>query len=99
MGKRQMKITVNKEFTTLSQLPKVKDDIKEFKARYTDGDLKSMFCDVVNDWTAYGAEIISVSGEAFPGGYVYNDETQFHIEIICRKYGEFVVLRFYCDLE
>lgn len=34
-----MKITVCKEYTTLEYVDQVKADIKEFKARYTDGDL------------------------------------------------------------
>ena len=34
-----MKITVDKELTTLAGAEKVKADIKEFKARYTAGDL------------------------------------------------------------
>ena len=96
-----MKITVKKEFTTIAQLPKVKEDIREFKERYTDGDLKSAFCDAVEEesFLLWSSDIVSVNITAFPGGTVYNDETQFHVTMLCRRYREFIEAKFYCDID
>lgn len=94
-----MKITVNKDFTKISQAEQVKTDIKEFKGRYTDGDLKNAFCDATGIDCLYGAVVLSVTGEAFPGGTDYNDATHFSLEIVARKFNQFIVARFYCDME
>ena len=40
-----MKISVDKSMTTINALPQVKEDLREFKARYTDGDLLRAFMD------------------------------------------------------
>lgn len=98
-----MKISVNKEYTTLSQLPKVKDDMKEFKARYTDGDLKNVFCDVVENehehaFRFYCSDIVSVNVEAFPAGDLLDNETSFSVTMLCRRHGEFLEAHFYCNL-
>ena len=44
-----MKITIEKRLTTLDKLERTKQQAKEFKAMYTDGDLLRMFRDA-----AYG---------------------------------------------
>ena len=46
-----MKISVDKEFTTLELRDRVKEDLKEFKARYTDGDLLRAFIDATGKMT------------------------------------------------
>lgn len=94
-----MKITVCKEYTTLSQLPQVKADISEFKARYTDGDLKTFFCDATGNNSMCCADIVSVNVEAFPGGTDYNNETHFSVTVLCRSWHRFIEAHFYCDME
>ena len=93
-----MKTSVNKDFTTLAQLPKVKADLREFKERYNDGDLKRAFCDAVSSNGMYCADIVSVDVEGFPAGSVFNDETHFSVTMLCRDYGNFYDAHFYCDM-
>lgn len=95
-----MKFTISKEYTTLAQLPKVKDDIKEFKARYTERDLASYFLSVVDvDNAPFCEEIISCNVNAFPAGYSYNDETAFSVYIIMHGFRSFHEIHFYCDID
>jgi len=102
-GKNAMKITIDRDYTTISQAEKVKEDIKEFKARYTDGDLKRAFCDALGIWPTNSFDILMVTGKAFPGGFYYNDETHFSIEIIAVNDIScilgFCKMHFYCDME
>lgn len=95
-----MKFTVEKEFTTLAQLPRVKEDCKEFKARYTDNDLLSIFMDEVTDIDLpYGLSVLSANIEAFPGGTDFDNETAFHVEVIARGFESFYVISYYCNLD
>ena len=94
-----MKFTIDKEYTTLAQLPKVKQDCKEFKTLYTDNDLLRAFEDAVIDIDIpCGLDILSANLEAFPGGTDYNNETAFRVEIVGRCYHSFFVITFYCDM-
>ena len=91
-----MKITIKKEYTTLAQLPKVKEDIKEFKEAFTDRDLLCSFIDAT-ETDIWCADVISVNIEAFPGGSLYNDETHFSVNILCKQWKEYIEIHFYCD--
>lgn len=92
-----MKITIDKELTLLSQVEQVKKDMQDFKHGWEDNDLLCAFFDATEIHRPWNVEIVSVTGEAFPGGSYYNDETQFHFEIIAKGWKEFYVIRFYCD--
>lgn len=92
-----MKITVDKELTTLAGAEKVKADIKEFKARYTAGDLWREFFDQTGIDCPWNCEILQVTGDAFPGGTFYDNETQFSLKIIAKGFYEFYEINFYCD--
>lgn len=92
-----MKITVNKELTTLAGAEKVKADIKEFKARYTAGDLWREFFDQTGIDCPWNCEILQVTGDAFPGGTFYDNETHFSLKIIAKGFYEFYEINFYCD--
>ena len=95
-----MKFTIVKGYTTLAQLPKVKEDCKEFKARYTDKDLLSIFCDEITDIDLpYGLSVLSANIEAFPGGSDFDNETAFHVELMAKGYKSFYVIRYYCNLD
>lgn len=92
-----MKITVDKELTTLAGAEKVKADIKEFKARYTAGDLWREFFEQTGiDLPSWNYEILQITGQAFPRGII-DDETQFSLKIIAKGFYEFYEIKFYCD--
>ena len=63
-----MKIRINKEYTTIAQAPKVKADLAEFKARYTDGDLLNAFRDAADFWGCLAGDITSCTVEGMPAG-------------------------------
>lgn len=94
-----MKITVEKEYTTLAALPKVKADMKEFKARYTDNDLLSAFWDAVEIDHPWGHNVISANVESFPGGTDFDNKTEFHVSLITHGWREFCEIDFYCNLD
>lgn len=107
MKNTKMNITVDKEFTTIAQADKVKADIKEFKAVYTPEAVVKAFAsalDAENEVSPAAivalqcGEVLTMTGEAFPGGYVYGDETQFAIESTVLCGHEVVSVRFYTDL-
>ena len=93
-----MKITIDKELTTLAQAEQVKNDIREFKGTFTDNDLFCHFFNATGIDRPWNCEIISVSASAFPGGSFYDDETQFSVTIIAKGYKEFYEIHFYCDM-
>lgn len=94
-----MKTKIDRDLTTLAQLGAVKDDLKEFKARYTDNDLLTAFVDVTNIVNPYGGDILSCEVEAFPAGSDFDNRTAFGVELVVRHANEFCVVRFYCDLD
>lgn len=94
-----MKTSVCKDYTTLAELPRVKADLKEFKARYTDGDLKSFFMDETQDYSAWCHDVVSASVQGFPAGTDYNDETSFCVDLVTMGTSEFCKIRFYCNME
>ena len=60
-----MKITIEKRLTTVDKLERTKQQMKEFKAIYTDGDLLRMFRDAVDGWEyGYSDEIVYCKLEA-----------------------------------
>lgn len=93
-----MKISVDKEFTTLELRDRVKEDLKEFKARYTDGDLIRAFIDATGKIDPYNTDILSCEVEGFPGGTDFDNETRFKVTIVSRGYGKFCEVGFYCDM-
>lgn len=92
-----MKITIDKKFTTLEQVAKVKEDIKMFKEMYSERDLLSAFANQAgrNEW--FG-DILRAEAKAFPGGWAYKDETQFCITMVTEGYNKFYKIRFYIDM-
>lgn len=98
-----MKTSIDKRYTTLEQADKVREDLKEFKARYTDGDLLRTFCDTFDLYPAHSREVLSVRVVAFPGGTDYSNETHFSVDIIATDDTNcvlgFCTMHYYCDLE
>ncbi|MBO7309145.1 MAG: hypothetical protein J6V38_05890 [Kiritimatiellae bacterium] len=70
---------------------KLRADMKEFKARYTDGDLKRAIEDVL-DKDFYG-DIIQAKVEAF--GLA---ETSFAIDLVIDGFVRIYKIRYYCDI-
>lgn len=99
-GYKHMKFTVDKEFTTLAQLPQVREDCKEFKGRYTDNDLLSIFLDEIEEFDIpYGVSVLSANITAFPGGTDFDNQTCFHVELNCKGFEAFYVISYYCNLD
>lgn len=95
-----MKSSISKEHTTLAQLPKVKEDLKEFKSRYTASDLWQFFVETVIDIDLpWNVDIIDGEIEAMPEGTDYNDETCFCVTLTAKGWKSFTVLHFYCDID
>ena len=91
-----MKITIDKHFTTLDKVDRTKEQMKEFKAMYTDGDLLRMFSETVDNWDlGFGQDIIYCNLEAFPGGSAETDETHYHVEMLTEKYNGYNKISFY----
>jgi len=91
-----MKITIEKRLTTLDKLERTKQQAKEFKAMYTDGDLLRMFRDAIDGWEyGYSDEIIRCNLEAFPGGTMETDETHYSVDMVLEGYKRFTKLHFY----
>lgn len=70
---------------------KLRADMKEFKARYTDDDLKRAIENVLNK-DFYG-EIVQAKVEAFG----FND-TSFAVDLMIDGFIKVYKIRYYCDL-
>ena len=91
-----MKISIDKKFTTLDKLERTKQQAKEFKEIYTDGDLLRMFRDAVDGWHyGYSDEIIRCNLSAFPGGTMETDENHYSVEILLEGFKQFTKIHFY----
>lgn len=91
-----MKITMDKDMTESYMIERTKQQMKEFKEIYTDGDLLRMFRDAIDDCgLGYNYEIIRCNLRAFPGGWQETDETHYCVEMTLEGWKEFVKLRFY----
>ena len=91
-----MRITIEKTFTTLDKVERTKQQMKEFKEMFTDGDLLRMFRDATNAWEyGYCDKIIRCDLEAFPGGTMETDENHYSVEILLEGFRRFTKVHFY----
>lgn len=97
-------ITINKEFTTLAQVAKVKEDIKEFRALYTLEDVFYQFMSAISDtedyFPTYGDladSVICCKVNAFPSGLYFNNITSYDFEITIEQYTAIYKVQFYID--
>ena len=91
-----MKISVDMDYTTKLQAENVKYDIKEFRHSFDDTDVIHMACSAAH--VPYrGQEAVLLQGEAFPGGYYYQNETHFHFRVVLLDYHNVHDISFYCD--
>lgn len=89
-----MKITIDKKNTTISNLPNVKEKIKEFKTYFTDNDLLRMFNESTDRYV--GGEIIKCDIEAYSSSYL-DDDVSFYVEIVLDEVVCFTRIRFFID--
>lgn len=89
-----MKISIDKNTVTLAQAAAVRADIKEFKARYTDGDLLRAFVDFTGIDAPSGGEVLKATAEAFCAC----GNTHFMVELYVFSFGRFCVCSFFCDM-
>ena len=93
------KITIDKKFTTLEQVPKVRQDIQEFKEYATVEDLYGQFKwairDTEDDFHTYDSKIVYCNLEAFPGGSDFDDKTCYKVEMLIEEWHEFWKIQFY----
>lgn len=95
-----MKITIDKTFTESYMMPRTKEQAKEFKEAYTDGDLLRMFRDAYEADTGevseiWNPDIIRCNLEAFPGGYQETDENHYSVDMLLEGFGVFYKVHFY----
>lgn len=86
-----MKTSIDKKFVTIEGAKRVREDLKEFKVRYTDGDLRRAFEDAT-DFDCYG-DIISCDVCGF-GTY----ETGFSVKMFIDGLVDVKKISFYCDI-
>lgn len=91
-----MKITINKEYTEKYMMERTKEQAKEFKEAFTDGDLLRMFREAVGmESELWNLDIIRCNLSAFPGGTMETDENHYCVEMLCEGNDVFYKLRFY----
>lgn len=93
-----MTTKVDREYTTLAQVAQVRADLKEFKARYTDGDLMHFYNSATDDARGYCHRVVEAVVTGFPGGTDYGNETHFCVELIAVDYNDVLRIRYYCDM-
>lgn len=94
-----LRITIDKELTTLAQENKVRADARQFRTAYTENDLLRAFCDATDINETYNHDILSVSVKAFPEGWAFGDKTSFCVEMLTHGWRKLCEIRFYCDIE
>lgn len=102
-----MKITLDKQFTSLEKAPMVKEAMKEFKARYTDADVRNALTDYFESkemWdlvTCLSGEILKVELAAAPRTmYQPDNDMQYAVELVVSQYMQgFTFARYYIDQE
>ena len=90
-----MKITIDKKFTTLEMVERTKEQAKEFKEMYTDGDLLRIFMDTFDNDIEVNPEIVRCELSAFPGGTMETDENHYSVNILLEGWRRFWKLHFY----
>lgn len=98
-----MKITMDKQFTSLNLAKDVKAAMKEFKAMYTDGDVRQCLFNYFSDQDRWdvcdtlSGEILKCELSAAPKNFTWFDGMQYAVEIIIQNWDGFTFCRFYID--
>lgn len=98
-----MRITMDKQFTSMEMAKDVKAAMKEFKAMYTDNDVRNTLFNYFSNqdrWDACDAlsgEVIKCELSAAPKNFTWWDGIQYAVEIVIQNWGGFTFCRFYID--
>jgi len=97
-----MKTIIDRDFTTLAKAEKVKNDLKELKAMYTDNDLLAAFLnalesdehresmkDYAKSCVLHSADMICCNVTGFPAGtdYMKDGEEPTHFAVEIKTFG------------
>ena len=93
-----MRCMVDYDYTTRLEKQRVLDDLREFKERYTEGDLLRKFYSETDNVDVTG-DVVYFKVYGFPGGTYYNNATHFRVEALLEGFRKIYKVRFYCDLE
>lgn len=97
-----MKIRIEKTYTAPYQMDRVKAEISEFKAMYTEQDILNHFraetesCEQIPHYF----DILHYDIKAFPSGWMYNDINSYCVEMVLTDTGVFsrmIKIRFYIN--
>lgn len=99
-----MNTKIEKDYIYMKDYPQVKEDLKEFKTRYTDTDLRSFaedaICDKYQKLTGksypWGHDIIRADVYAFGHDSTYG--TYFRVDLLLDGYSEICKLQYYTNL-
>lgn len=94
-----MKMILCKDYVESYQIERVKADMKEFKARYTEGDLIRFFRDTVEYYDGYNAEVIKAEIEAMDSGYALGNKTTFWCHMILNNCLNMYRFDFWMDMD
>ena len=94
-----MKITMDRKYVEDYQVDRVKADMKEFKERYTDGDLLREFMDQTGNVKPYAADIVYCNVKAIDSGWAYGNTTCFQVSMLCDGIIAMYKLSFYIDMD
>ena len=94
----KMKITVDKQFTNGYEMPRVKEDINDFKERFTIGDLIATIGAQCDAWFL-ASEVIKCEATAFPAGTDFFNKTLFCFEIIIDHFVNITRIKTYFDTD
>ena len=99
-----MKMTIDGTQITMNAVKHVKEDMKEFKSRYTDRDIvchaddqiRSVYERLTQEAYPYTHDVVGIKVEA-----VYHDYqgTHFRVEMLLDGWDEFDKITFYADLD
>lgn len=97
-----MKITIDKERTTLAQVDKMKEAVKVFRDSWTEKDLFAVFCHASHEieMMALGSRydaVLSCSVNVFPAGWNDDCDVWFGVSMDVKGWSRFAEIHFYID--
>lgn len=87
-----MKITIDKTYTTIAAAPAVREAIQDFKAQFSDADVRAYISQAAVEMDEYGlsGDLLSLSGSAFPSGSLFGtDAVTVSLDFVIREYSRF----------
>ena len=87
----EMKITVDKNYTSIAEKERVQQAIKDFKVRYTDNDILNAVYDVIGE---SGFECIALELTAFPQTICGGDITFYLDKCVLESYREIIKVNY-----